>query len=31
MTASPTHLVLLPSYNSGPRLAAVVAEVLRHW
>ena len=29
--ASPTHLVLLPSYNTGPRLAAVVAEVLRHW
>lgn len=26
-----THLVLLPSYNTGPRLRAVVAEVLRHW
>lgn len=28
---STTHLVLLPSYNTGPRLAGVVAEVLRHW
>ncbi len=28
---STTHLVLLPTYNSGPRLVAVVAEVLRHW
>ena len=26
-----SHLVLLPSYNTGPRLSAVVAEVLRHW
>jgi glycosyltransferase involved in cell wall biosynthesis len=31
MNASPTHLVLLPAYNPGPRLRAVVAEVLRHW
>jgi len=31
MTPSPTHLVLLPAYNPGPRLAGVVAEVLRHW
>jgi hypothetical protein len=31
MTASTTHLVLLPSYNTGPRLLAVVTEVLRHW
>ncbi len=31
MTVSSTHLVLLPSYNTGPRLRAVVAEVLRHW
>ena len=31
MTASTTHLVLLPTYNTGPRLRAVVAEVLRHW
>ncbi|SDS13402.1 Glycosyltransferase involved in cell wall bisynthesis [Opitutus sp. GAS368] len=29
--APPTHLVLLPTYNTGPRLHAVVAEVLRHW
>lgn len=31
MPTSPTHLVILPSYNTGPRLRAVVAEVLRHW
>lgn len=31
MTDSPTHLVLLPSYNTGPRLRAVVVEVLAHW
>ena len=31
MTAAPTHLVLLPTYNTGPRLPGVVAEVLRHW
>ena len=31
MTASTTHLVLLPTYNTGPRLREVVAEVLRHW
>ena len=31
MTVSTTHLVLLPSYNTGPRLREVVAEVLRHW
>lgn len=31
MDPSPTHFVLLPSYNTGPRLAGVVAEVLRHW
>jgi len=30
-TPSATHLVLLPSYNTGPRLGEVVAEVLRHW
>ena len=28
---SATHLVLLPSYNTGPRLRTVVAEVLEHW
>jgi len=31
MPASSTHLVLLPTYNTGPRLREVVAEVLRHW
>lgn len=31
MNVSTTHLVLLPSYNTGPRLREVVAEVLRHW
>jgi glycosyltransferase involved in cell wall biosynthesis len=31
MTVSTTHLVLLPAYNTGPRLRDVVAEVLRHW
>ncbi|HYC71182.1 MAG TPA: glycosyltransferase [Opitutaceae bacterium] len=29
--ASATHLLLLPSYNTGPRLAAVVAEALACW
>ena len=28
---SATHVVLLPTYNTGPRLRDVVAEVLRHW
>lgn len=31
MTASSSHVVLLPSYNTGPRLREVVAEVLRFW
>jgi glycosyltransferase involved in cell wall biosynthesis len=31
MAVSSTHLVLLPAYNPGPRLRAVVAEVLQHW
>ena len=31
MTASATHLVLLPTYNTGPRLSGVVREALRHW
>ncbi len=31
MPASPTHLVLLPTYNTGPRLFEVVSEVLRYW
>lgn len=28
---SSTHLVLLPSYNTGARLRDVIAEVLAHW
>lgn len=28
---SATHVVLLPTFNTGPRLREVVAEVLRHW
>jgi glycosyltransferase involved in cell wall biosynthesis len=28
---SATHVVLLPTYNTGSRLRDVVAEVLRHW
>lgn len=31
MRSAATHLVLLPSYNTGPQLRDVVAEVLRHW
>src|SRR5882724_10798013 len=31
MESSPTHLVLLPTYDTGPRLIGVVTEVLRHW
>ncbi len=31
MIISSTHLVLLPTYNTGPRLREVVTEVLRHW
>ena len=31
MTNSSTHLVLMPTYNTGPRLRDVVADVLRHW
>jgi glycosyltransferase involved in cell wall biosynthesis len=31
MPLSSTHLVLLPSYNTGPRLRDVVAEALQHW
>jgi glycosyltransferase involved in cell wall biosynthesis len=30
-TAGPTHLVLIPSYNTGPRLLATVAEARRFW
>lgn len=28
---STTHLVILPSYNSGPKLVAVAADVLARW
>jgi glycosyltransferase involved in cell wall biosynthesis len=28
---SSTHLVLLPTYNTGPRLLGVIEEVLQHW
>jgi glycosyltransferase involved in cell wall biosynthesis len=31
MTPSSTHLVLIPSYNSGPRLLATVCEALERW
>jgi hypothetical protein len=31
MTISRSHVVLLPTYNNGPRLRGVVAEVLRRW
>ena len=31
MTPSSTHLVLIPSYNPGPRLVATIAAALEHW
>lgn len=31
MTVSSTHLVLIPTYNTGARLLATVREVLAHW
>lgn len=31
MTPSTTHLVLIPSYNPGARLAATVTAALAHW
>ncbi len=31
MTASATHLVLVPSYNTGPRLLSTVKEALGCW
>ncbi|HWA08917.1 MAG TPA: glycosyltransferase family 2 protein [Opitutaceae bacterium] len=31
MEPSSSHLLLIPSYNTGPRLAGVIAEALRHW
>jgi glycosyltransferase involved in cell wall biosynthesis len=30
-TISPTHLILIPSYNPGPRLLATVREALAFW
>lgn len=30
-SSSPTHLLLVPSYNTGPKLTGVIAEALRHW
>ncbi len=31
MTPSPTHLVIIPSYNTGAKLAETVAQALAHW
>jgi glycosyltransferase involved in cell wall biosynthesis len=31
MAPSPSHIVVLPTYNTGPRLLGVVAEVLQNW
>jgi glycosyltransferase involved in cell wall biosynthesis len=31
METSSSHLVVIPSYNTGPRLAGVVAEALGRW
>ncbi|HEY0418375.1 MAG TPA: glycosyltransferase family 2 protein [Acetobacteraceae bacterium] len=31
MIPSATHLVLIPSYNTGPRLSETVAAAQRHW
>src|SRR4051812_38245702 len=31
MPLSTSHLVLIPSYNSGPRLLSTVTEALRQW
>ncbi len=31
MTPSSTHLILIPSYNTGPRLLSTVEEALRFW
>ena len=30
-TPSRTHLVLIPSYNTGPKVLETVQEALRHW
>jgi glycosyltransferase involved in cell wall biosynthesis len=31
MSTAPTHLVLIPSFNTGRRLATTVSEALRYW
>jgi glycosyltransferase involved in cell wall biosynthesis len=31
VTRSSTHLVLIPSYNTGPKVLEVVREARRHW
>jgi glycosyltransferase involved in cell wall biosynthesis len=31
MVSSPSHIVVLPSYNTGPRLLGVIADVLENW
>jgi glycosyltransferase involved in cell wall biosynthesis len=31
MITSSTHLVLIPSFNAGPRLATTVADALKYW
>ena len=31
MTTSTTHLVLIPSFNAGPRLATTVRDALSYW
>ncbi len=31
LPASPSHLLLIPSYNSGPKLLDTVSEARRHW
>src|SRR4051812_6518513 len=31
MPHSSSHIVILPSYNTGPRLRGVIEEVLEHW
>ncbi|HXA13812.1 MAG TPA: glycosyltransferase family 2 protein [Opitutaceae bacterium] len=31
MTPPGTHLILIPSYNTGPRLLATAQEALAHW
>ena len=31
MATSSTHIVVVPTYNTGPRLHGVVAEILHYW